>query len=276
MRQQRNSLGWLWFLPAVFLFIMGLVFALRLTTRQTMPSHPTLPDPYEKSALGVKYTIRMGTETGNIYINANGSSEYFVAFPADFNPPIQQSDINNSANVAFVARTDESSLNPVLDADGTTIYQAHKIVQFTLYDQSAAVLATYTTAEYTAYLASRNQSASPPEASFLNTWPFSLVLIIAGLLWIGCTVLVLLRRRQMRSRMMQPVGIYPYAESLPQIYQPSYTELPSPYDHLSRPYIAPPPPFPYASPNASSEQFGRTANQNGPTQYSPPPYTHEQ
>jgi len=207
----------------------------------------TPPDPYENSQ-SVAYRIAMGSQSGNVYIHADGSSDYFSAFKGDFSPAITQSDIDNSNTLSFVARTDYSTLNPPLNAsDGSTVNDAHKIVKLVFYDKNGNVQKTFTTAEYTSYLASRNQSTYTTTTTFQNEWPIGIALIIAGLLWCASTTLVLLLRRRAKKRQLSIAGIYPspYGGAFPQTYanqQPYYPQ--SPYDHLSGPSTPPPPPPP--------------------------------
>src|SRR5947209_19387117 len=85
---------------------------------------------YENSLQNATYHTGAGTQSGNIYINADGSSDYFVALKGSFNPPIAQSDIDNSTSISFVARTDTTSIE--LDVNGTTITEAHPIEKLIL------------------------------------------------------------------------------------------------------------------------------------------------
>jgi len=125
---------------------------------------------YQTSKQDVTYHIAIGETSGNVYINPDGSSDYFVAFKNDFNPQITQSDIDNSDTISFVARTDTSSLDPALEVNGTTINDAHKIEKLVFYDKSGNVQKTFTTAEYQAN----------PNGFNDNEWIKSIWLIIAG------------------------------------------------------------------------------------------------
>jgi hypothetical protein len=125
---------------------------------------------YQTSKQGVTYHIAIGETSGNVYINPDGSSDYFVAFKNDFNPQITQSDIDNSDTLTFIARTDTSSLDPALQANGTTINDAHKIEKLVFYDKNGNVQKTFTTAEYQAN----------PNGFNDNEWIKSIWLIIAG------------------------------------------------------------------------------------------------
>ncbi len=132
---------------------------------------------YVNSQQNVTYHIGTGTESGNVYINADGSSDYFVALSGDFNPPISQSDINNSTALSFVARTDTTSID--LNVNNTTVTEAHPIEKLVFYDKNGGVMATYTTAEYLAN----------PTGFYDNQWLKSIWLILAGVL-IGGAALV--------------------------------------------------------------------------------------
>src|SRR5947209_18122584 len=66
---------------------------------------------YENSLQNGSYHISNGTQPGNIYVNADGSSDYFVALSGSFNPPIAQSDIDNSNGTSFVTDTDTTSIS---------------------------------------------------------------------------------------------------------------------------------------------------------------------
>jgi len=128
---------------------------------------------YQSSQQNVTYRIAIGSQSGNTYIHADGSSDYFAAFSGDFNPPITQSAIDNSNTISFVARTDTSSLNPALNApDGSTVNDAHKIEKLVFYDKSGNVQGTFTTTEYDAN----------PNGFNDNEWLKAIWLIIAGVL----------------------------------------------------------------------------------------------
>lgn len=135
---------------------------------------------YQTSHQGVTYHIAIGETSGNVYINADGSSDYFVAFKNDFNPQITQSDIDNSNTLQFVARTDTSSLDPALNANGTTINDAHKIEKLVFYDKNGNVQQTFTTAEYQAN----------PNGFNDNEWIKSIWLVILGVIIAGAALIV--------------------------------------------------------------------------------------
>jgi hypothetical protein len=125
---------------------------------------------YESSQQNVSYHIAAGTQTGNIYIHAEGSSDYFVVLSGSFHPTVTQSDIDNSTSIHFVARTDTTSIS--LDANGTTISEAHPIEELIFYDKNGNVQTTFITAEYTAN----------PNGFFDNEWLKAIWLMIIGLI----------------------------------------------------------------------------------------------
>ncbi len=135
---------------------------------------------YQNSKQGVTYHIAIGETSGNVYINADGSSDYFVAFKNDFNPQISQSDIDNSDTLEFVARTDTSSLDPALNANGTTINDAHKIEKLVFFDKNGNVQKTFTTTEYQAN----------PNGFNDNEWLKAIWLVIAGVIIAGAALIV--------------------------------------------------------------------------------------
>jgi hypothetical protein len=143
---------------------------------------------YENSQQNGSYHIGNGSQSGNIYINADGSSDYFVALSGSFSPPIAQSDIDNSKGISFVARTDTTSIS--LDVNGTTINEAHPIEKLIFYDKNGKVLATHITAEYT----------TNPNGFYDNEWPKAIWLIIIGLI-LGVVALLypMLRKRRQGS-----------------------------------------------------------------------------
>jgi len=133
----------------------------------------------------VAYRIAMGSQSGNVYIHADGSSDYFSAFKGDFSPEITQSDIDNSNTLSFVARTDTSTLNPPLNAsDGSTVNDAHKIEKLVFYDKNGNIQKTFTTAEYDAN----------PNGFFDNEW--------LKAIWLVIVVLFFWRRRTLLGGML--------------------------------------------------------------------------
>src|SRR5713226_9595609 len=143
---------------------------------------------YENSLQNGSYHIGAGSQSGNIYIHADGSSDYFVALSGSFHPPIAQSDIDTSSRISFVARTDTTSIN--LDVNGTTISEAHPIEKLIFYDKNGTVLASHITAEYTAN----------PNGFYDNEWLKAIWLIIIGLiLGVGAFLYPILRRQPQGS-----------------------------------------------------------------------------
>lgn len=204
---------------------------------------------YENSVANATYHIGAGTQTGNIYINADGSSDYFVALSGSFTPPIAQSDIDTSTRISFVARTDTTSVS--LDVNGTTIDEAHPIEQLVFYDKTGKVLSTHTTAEYTAN----------PNGFYDNEWLKAIWLTVLGLV----LALVALFYPMLRKR-RQAGAVVPAAAAGAQPPQPYYQ--PDPYGQAYQgpaqyPQAAPYPPQ-YAQPPQPSAygQAGGNPYQN--------------
>ena len=124
MRQKTG--GWFSVVIGAILLLAGLVWGL-------VGSHQV---SYVNSLQNVTYRIAVGSDSGNVYIHQDGLSEYFVALKTDFSPAIAQSDIDDSTGLSFVARTDTTSVN--LDANGTTITEAHKIEKLVTVRRSRA------------------------------------------------------------------------------------------------------------------------------------------
>lgn len=214
-------------LVSIALIIGGLV--LGMTSHQV--SYQTyLPDP--------DYQLSSGQQSGNIYINA--SNEYFAAFHSDFTPAIASSDLDKTAEVAFVARTDTSALGPALNTGTTVVNNAHKIEKLLLFGQDGNIIQTYTTAEYSAN----------PGGFYANNWPLAGTLIIIGLLLAAADLVhpMLAKKRQAhmgihpnanvaqaQQEMQQP---YPQQDATPEpVYQESVPA--SLYPQEYRPHQAP-------------------------------------
>ncbi len=127
---------------------------------------------YQNYAPNANYTISAGLQSGNVYLNKDGSSDYFAAFKNDFPAAIAASDLDQQAIVSFVARTDSSTLSPTLNTGSATINDAHRIEKLVLYDQNGNIIKTYTSAEYDAN----------PNGFYVNNWLIASLLLLAGLL----------------------------------------------------------------------------------------------
>lgn len=222
-----SSAGWI--VIGIGLLIGGLIWGLN--------SHQVRYQTYPR---GLGYHVGQGTTTGNVYINADGSNDYFAAFFFDFTPTISSDDLDRYASVSFVARTDTTTLNPPLNAtNGTTITVAHKIEELVFYDQDGNIIRTYKTAEFMAY----------PNGYDANYWLYGGSLILLGVLAAGNGSFFLVRNRQRRKLAVQAelarleATPSPFARELgqmpnPQTYQ-GFGQYPPPNRPGSPPYQAP-------------------------------------
>ncbi|HEY1354390.1 MAG TPA: hypothetical protein VGF67_32675 [Ktedonobacteraceae bacterium] len=208
---------------------------------------------YQTSQQGVTYHIAMGETSGNVYINPDKSSNYFVAFKSDFTPSISQSDIDNSDTIDFVARTDTSSLDPALQTGGTTINDAHKIEKLIFYDQNGHIQQTFTTAEYQAN----------PNGFNDNEWMKAIWLIIAGAIIAAAALIV-----PMLTKRPQPATGFAIGTGGEQPYQqPVY----------GQPYAPQQPANPYAQPYQGPGQYSQgTAYPPQPPAYGQPGNPYQQ
>jgi len=163
---------------------------------------------YENSLQNVTYHFGTGSQSGNLYINADGSSDYFVALSGSFNPPIAQRDIDQSTTISFIARTDTTSVN--LDENGTTVSEAHQIEKLIFYDNNDKVLATYITAEYT----------TNPNGFYDNEWLKAIWLIIIGLILGVVAFLYPMLRKRPRGSASFPAAAVGVGAQPSQPYQP--------------------------------------------------------
>ena len=215
---------------------------------------------YQSFSKGTNYHVSQGATSHNVYIHTDSSSDYYVAFKDDFSPNISDSDLNNFAAVGFVARTDFSSLDPVLTTSSGDVNQAHKIEQLVFYDQNGNVLHTYTTTEYT----------GNPNGFYQNNWPGALAVLIIGLLMsVGGFVYPMFAKKPQAVNtgfnISNPGQAQPYGQ--PQPYQQPYAQPPQqPYQ---QPYAQPPQqPYqqqPYGQPNPYGQPY------QNPQQYPPQP-----
>jgi hypothetical protein len=211
------SRRWGLIIVGVLLVIGGVIWG--LTSHQVS---------YQSSQQGANYHLATGTQSGNLYVNADGSSDYFAAFKGDFNPPISQSDIDNAASISFVARTDTSTLDPALNTDTGTVNDAHKIEKIVFYDKNNQVIATYTTAEYNAN----------PNGFYDNEWLKSIWLVLVGLLLGGAALLL-----PMFAKKPQPNAGFNMGAPGAQLYQPNAYGQPyqGPQSYQQPQYPAQPP-----------------------------------
>ncbi len=195
---------------------------------------------YQSYPVSSHYHISTGTVSGNVYINADGSNEYFAAFTYDFNPTIDLADIDKTAAVSFIARTDTSTLSPHLNVNSTTIiYSAHKIEKLVLYDLYGHIINTYASTEY---------NANPHEYN-ANYWPYASILLLLGTLCAGNGIFFFVHGRQRRKQTaadelarLEAIPS-PFARELGQMpsvqtYQ-GIEQYPQPYTQAYNPYQTP-------------------------------------
>jgi hypothetical protein len=211
---------------------------------------------YANAQQAGNYHIGTGTESGNTYVYADGSSDYYVALSGDFNPPIAKSDIDNSDSVSFIARSDTTDVNVTIN--GNDITSAHKIEKLVFYDDKGNITATYTTSEYTAN----------PNGISENAWLKSIWLLLAGLIIAGAALIiprVIKTPQPSTSFNIGAAGAQPFQQPNPYgqpPQQPGAFQQPNPYGQ--------PPQQPAAYPQQDPYQQAY----QGPGQYpqSPPAY----
>ena len=201
---------------------------------------------YIQSQVGTTYHLTTGQQSGNLYINASGSDDFYVAFSSDFTVP---QSISNTSGISlhFIARSDTSSLDPAYDApDGTTINDAHKIEKLTFMDSHGNVVGNYTTAEYTAN----------PNGVYVNNWPLGLGIIGFGVLAAILSVWIY-RRRQSREFARAQSGGFQQPAYAPPVANPYAQPYPGagPVSQLvANSYPPYQQPYPGADPVANSYQ----------------------
>lgn len=252
----RRSWGWL--VVGIIMVIGGLIWG--LTSHQVT---------YANSQQNASYHIAIGESTGNVYINADGSSDYFAAFSGDFSPAITQSDIDNSTAISFIARTDTSTLNPALNApNGSTVNDAHKVEKLVFYDKNGNIQKTFTTAEYLAN----------PNGFNDNEWLKAIWLVLGGLVVTILSIVSMARNRRVSTNTgfsINAPGALPY-QQVPPVQQPNPyapTTPPNPYGQEYQGPAQYPQPTPYAPPQAPA-QYPPQAPPHPPQPpvYGQPPY----
>lgn len=206
---------------------------------------------YIQSSATTNYELATGTQSGNLYIHATGSSDYFVAFSSDFQVP--RSDLDSFSAVSFIARSDTSTLDPALNApDGSTVTEAHKIEKLVLTDKNDNTLGTFTTSEYN----------TNPNGVYVNNWPAGLVILVVGLLLIVVSF-VIRRQKQPQGFSVSPAGMG---------QQSMYGQPPAnPYGQPDANPYAQPNPNPYAQPYQGPPPAGQPYNPYPPNPPYPPP-----
>lgn len=233
----------------LFIIVVGVILVIAALIWGITGSHHV---DYQNSQDNVTYHIGEGTSSNNVYIHADGSLEYFVALSGDFTPSISQSDIDNSTSISFIARTDTTDIN--LDANGTTIKQAHKIEKLVFYDKNDKVMATYTTNEYKAN----------PNGVAANTWPQAIGLGLLGLLLLLGGIVNIARQPKTSFSIGGPAqpyqpGVPPNAPTYPPNAYNAGAGAP-PYQPGAPAYPPNQPANPYGQPYQGAEQYPQPNN----------------
>ena len=156
--------------------------------------------PYETSS-SISYYIAAAND-GNVYIYPTSStnSTYFVARQADFNPPIDRTQIHLDTQLSFIARTDTISVNDTL-TDELHVTQAHVIEELVLFNTLGSPTATYKTSDYN----------TNPNGYYNNRWwPTGTGIIFAGLLIAYLALFAGRKRRKKHDVGSGESGIPPY------------------------------------------------------------------
>lgn len=235
----RKASGWVTAIIGVLFLLVGLIWGL-------VGSHQV---GYENSQQGVAYEVGTGRDSGNVYINAPGSSEYFVAFKSDFSPALSLDNVDSSATVNFIARTDTSSIS--LRVNGTDVTEAHKIEKLYFTDKSGSVVATFTDSEY----------LSNPNGVYVSVWSDAIWLVLLGLLCIAGGAFNIVRKQNTSFRIGNgPVPGYPPAA-------PTYPPAQPGYPPTAPSYPPAQPADPYAQPYQGVNPYA----QQGGNPYQQPP-----
>jgi hypothetical protein len=236
--------------------------------------------------------ISKGASTGNVYIHADGSTNYFVALTNNISPTITDTAINNSQSLSFVARPDYTSVD-FAPSSGPTVTQAHEIEKLVFYDSTGnTVLNTYTTSEFNSNpngIPNGSTSTGSTAGAAQNNWPAG-----GGLLGLGLVFLIvgLVSRKSQPALNVTPPG---YGQPQPPYGMPQQPYNPygppqqpnnpygvpqqpnNPYGVPQQPPVSPQsqgqpvPPTQYAPSPFQPPAYGQQS-QIEPTQYTPPPY----
>jgi hypothetical protein len=247
---------WGWLIIGIALVIGGLIWGLT--------SHGV---SYQNSSQSGTFSWAIGESTGNVYIHPDGSANYFVAFSGSFNQSITEDDMNNSAELSYVAQTTTSTLDPAFDDHGTTVNDAYKIEKLVLYDKDGNVQETFTTSEYRAN----------PTGFYDNEWLKAIWLVLAGLVVTILSIIFMARGRGAVAKNSFSINA---AGAMP--YQPGM-QAPNPYGQPqapATPYGVPPapytPPVPPSNPYEQAYQGPGQYPAQAPTYPPQPPYPPQQ
>jgi hypothetical protein len=194
---------------------------------------------YQQSQQGTTYVAAIGEKSGNIYLHAQGSSEYYVALSDEFSQ-VTEDYVGKADNFSFVARTDTTEIN--LDVNGTTIKEAHKIEQLTLLNSQGSAFATYVSPEY----------KSNPDGVYSSAWGGAFVAIIFGVVFILAGFFDMRRRRRLNTNFS--IGGTPGAQPVYPGNPPAYPGNPPAYPGNPPAYPPAPPADPYGQAYRGPEQ----------------------
>lgn len=236
----RKTSGWITGVIGVLFLLIGLGWGLSGTHQVS----------YENSQSGVTYDYAVGEKSGNVYIHATGSTDYFVAFKDDFSPALSVDNVSSSALINFVARTDTSKVD--FTANGTDYTEAHKIEKLYFTDQSGKALASFTTAEY----------LNNPNGVNVSAWSEAIWLVLLGLFFAALGVFNILRKQQNTGFRIGngPVPGYPPVA-------PTYPPAGQGYPPAAPSYPPAQPVDPYGQPYQGANPYG----QQGGNPYQQPP-----
>lgn len=190
---------------------------------------------YQNSQQGTTYLAGVGENSGNIYIHAQGSSEYYVALSDDFSS-VPESSLDKADNFSFVARTDTTDIS--LKVEGTTIDKAHKIEQLTLLNSSGSAFATYASSEY----------KSNPNGVYSSVWGEAIWLVVLGALFVLGGLFDMRRRSKLNTGFS--IGNAPGTP-------PAYPGAPPAYPATPPAYPATPPAYPPAPSAPPADPYGQ-------------------
>ncbi len=228
-----SSAGWI--IIGCGLFIGGLIWGLN--------SHQV---SYIQGGQGVYQTF-VTEDNAYIIFQQSDTDNYYVMHTPDYAPEVDTNTILNlmqpGSSFSFIASTDTVTIASMVKDTGQYIGHAHPIERVVFYDAKQQKSLTYTSSEY----------SGNPNGYTINNWPYASLLMLAGVLCTGASILFLARSRR-RKKLAIAANLAaleampsPFARELaadtPQTRQPyqgieQYPQTPS-TSHISRPYQSP-------------------------------------